>query len=50
MWNGCNEMRKRKSRGEIQNEDRRLDKMDERDMEEEGKDRKRKVLGIVKKC
>jgi hypothetical protein len=50
MWNGCSEMRKRKDRGEIQNEDRRLDKMDERDMEEEGKDRKRKVLGIVKKC
>jgi hypothetical protein len=50
MWNGCNEMRKRKDRGEIQNEDRRVDKMDERDMEEEGKDRKRKVLGIVKKC
>jgi hypothetical protein len=43
-------MRKRKDRGEIQNEDRRVDKMDERDMEEEGKDRKRKVLGIVKKC
>jgi hypothetical protein len=43
-------MRKRKDRGEIQNEDRRLDKMDERDMEEKGKDRKRKVLGIVKKC
>jgi hypothetical protein len=50
MWNGCSEMRQRKDRGEIQNEDRRLDKMDERDMEEEGKDRKRKVLGIVKKC
>jgi hypothetical protein len=49
MWNGCSEMRKRKDREEIQNEDRRVDKMHERDMEEEGKDRKRKVLGIVKK-
>jgi hypothetical protein len=37
MWNGCSEMRERggKEREEILNED----KMDERDMEEEGKDR-----------
>jgi hypothetical protein len=37
MWNGCSEMReKRKERR------RKVDKMEERDMEEEGKNRKRK--------
>jgi hypothetical protein len=43
MWNGRSEMRERerKERGEILNGD----KMDERDMEEEGKDRKRKGWG-----
>jgi hypothetical protein len=48
MWNGCSKMRERererKERGEIRV------KMDERDMEEEGKDRKRMGWGIRKKC
>jgi hypothetical protein len=42
MWNGCSEMRERerKEQGAILNKDGR-DKMAERGMEEEGKDRKR---------
>jgi hypothetical protein len=52
MWNGCSEMREweGKERGEILNEDGRGDKMDERDMEEERKEREgeRGRIGIKK--
>jgi hypothetical protein len=42
-------VRERKERREILNEERRKgDKMDERDVEEEGKNRKRKEWGIEK--
>jgi hypothetical protein len=46
MWNGCSEMRERerKERGEIQNEH-----INEREIEEEGNDRKRKRWRIGKK-
>jgi hypothetical protein len=50
MWKGCSEMRERerKEREGILNEDGT--EMDERDMEEEEKDRKRNEWGIGKKC
>ncbi|KAJ3629240.1 hypothetical protein MTP99_013643 [Tenebrio molitor] len=51
MWNVCSEMRERerKERGEIQMKTEG-DKMDGRDIKEEGKDRKRKGWGMGKKC
>jgi hypothetical protein len=51
MWNGCSEMRERerKERGEIRMKTEG-DKIDGRDMEEEGKDKKRKEWGMGKKC
>jgi hypothetical protein len=49
MWNGCSEMREReKGTGENTEWRRKGNKMDERDMEEEGKNRKRKEWGIGK--
>jgi hypothetical protein len=49
MWNVCSEMRERerKERGEIQMKTEE-DKMDGRDIEKEGKDRKRKGGGWEK--
>jgi hypothetical protein len=51
MWKGCSEMRERerKERGEIRMKTEG-DKMDGRDIEKEGKDRKRKEWGMGKKC